>query len=84
MSNDAHMKVLHQLRRLPENRKCGSCRHEEKLGFKDVCVKFQIFVCGDCKSAHQAYSHRCKVQQCSRLVCVSSDALFFSHAYCGL
>uniref|UniRef100_A0A6S9SS06 Arf-GAP domain-containing protein n=3 Tax=Chrysotila carterae TaxID=13221 RepID=A0A6S9SS06_CHRCT len=60
MSNDAHMKVLHQLRRLPENRKCGSCRHEEKLGFKDVCVKFQIFVCGDCKSAHQAYSHRCK------------------------
>ena len=59
---DAHMKLLNQLRRLPDNRKCGSCNYEDKLGFKDVCVKFQIFVCSDCKSAHQAYSHRCKVR----------------------
>ena len=56
------MKLLNQLRRLPENRMCGSCRHEDKLGFKNVCVKFQIFICDDCKSAHQAYSHRCKVR----------------------
>ena len=30
------------------------------MGFKNVCMKFKIFVCDDCKSAHQAFSHRCK------------------------
>ena len=32
------------------------------MGFKDVCMKFKIFLCSDCKSAHQAFSHRCKVR----------------------
>jgi hypothetical protein len=53
---------LNKLRRLAENRRCGTCCHEDRLGFNAVCVKFQIFVCGDCKSAHQAFSHRCKVR----------------------
>jgi len=51
---------LAKLRRLPENRRCATCKHEDRLGFNAICVKFQIFVCGDCKSAHQAFSHRCK------------------------
>ena len=55
------MKYLNQLRRLADNKKCASCDHEDKMGFKDVCMKFKIFICGDCKSAHQAFSHRCKV-----------------------
>lgn len=51
---------LAKLRRLPENRRCATCKHEDRLGYNAICVKFQIFVCGDCKSAHQAFSHRCK------------------------
>ena len=56
------MKYLNQLRRQPENKKCATCPYEDKMGFKDVCMKFKIFICGDCKSAHQAFSHRCKVR----------------------
>jgi hypothetical protein len=51
---------LNALRRLPDNRICGTCRIEERFGFKNVCMKFRIFVCSDCKSAHQALSHKCK------------------------
>lgn len=29
-------------------------------GHGDICVKFGTFVCHTCKSAHQAFSHRCK------------------------
>eukprot|EP00966_Prymnesium_polylepis_P307726 7111172-Prymnesium_polylepis.1 len=57
------MTVLNKLRRLPENKKCGSCNYEDRMGFKNVCMKFKIFICDDCKSAHQAYSHRCKVRR---------------------
>ena len=53
-------KALNALRRLAANKVCGSCPYEERMGFKDVCMKFKIFVCSDCKSAHQAFSHRCK------------------------
>ena len=53
---------LAKLRRLPENRRCATCKHEDRLGYNAICVKFQIFVCGDCKSAHQAFSHRCKAR----------------------
>jgi hypothetical protein len=56
------MKYLNQLRRQPENKRCATCSHEDRMGFKDVCMKFKIFICGDCKSAHQAFSHRCKVR----------------------
>ena len=55
------MTVLNKLRRLPENKKCATCNYEDRMGFKNVCMKFKIFICDDCKSAHQAYSHRCKV-----------------------
>ena len=53
-------KALNALRRLAANKVCGSCPYEERMGFKDVCMKYKIFVCSDCKSAHQAFSHRCK------------------------
>merc|ERR1719248_292279 len=58
--SEEHMKVLNQLRRLPENKECATCNHTDRMGYKDVCMKFKIFVCDDCKSAHQAFSHRCK------------------------
>jgi hypothetical protein len=54
-------KELEALRRVPANRLCPSCPAVAPLGFRDVCVKFGgAFVCGDCKSAHQAFSHRVK------------------------
>lgn len=53
-------RTLNSLRRLPENRKCGTCTKEDKFGHKNVCMKFHIFICSDCKSAHQAFSHKCK------------------------
>jgi len=30
------------------------------FGFQAICIQFRTFICSDCKSAHQAYSHRCK------------------------
>lgn len=54
------MKHLNNLRKLAANKSCATCTHEDKMGFKDVCMKFKIFICSDCKSAHQAFSHRCK------------------------
>ena len=56
------MKLLNKLRREADNRKCATCPHEDRMGFNNVCMKFKIFICGDCKSAHQAFSHRCKVR----------------------
>mmetsp|Transcript_15585 Transcript_15585/g.43667 ORF Transcript_15585/g.43667 Transcript_15585/m.43667 type:complete len:412 (-) Transcript_15585:420-1655(-) len=66
---------LHKLRRLASNRRCGTCRHEDRLGFNAVCVKYQIFVCSDCKSAHQAFSHRCKSVTMSNWNKTEVDAL---------
>lgn len=76
------MKHLNNLRRLPDNKRCATCEHEDRMGFKDVCMKFKIFICSDCKSAHQAFSHRCKVRMLrsrplaglvgGRLTCVPS------------
>ena len=56
------MKYLNALRRQAENKVCATCPYEDRMGFKDVCMKFKIFICSDCKSAHQAFSHRCKVR----------------------
>ena len=54
-------KELEALRRLPANRQCPSCPATSPVGFRDVCVKFGgAFVCAECKSAHQAFSHRVK------------------------
>ena len=47
-------KELEALRRLPGNKSCPSCSAAAQFGFRDVCVKFAILVCSDCKAAHQA------------------------------
>ncbi len=57
---DPVLTALNKLRRIETNRHCGTCNAYDRLGFGAVCVKFQIFVCSECKSAHQSYSHRCK------------------------
>mmetsp|Transcript_54884 Transcript_54884/g.117163 ORF Transcript_54884/g.117163 Transcript_54884/m.117163 type:complete len:402 (-) Transcript_54884:193-1398(-) len=51
---------LYRIRRLPENRICPNCLKEDRIGWKGVCTAFQTFVCPECKSAHQSFSHRCK------------------------
>lgn len=54
-------KVLQRLRTLPENRICPNCgKKDTTFGFQAVCMAFKTFICSDCKSAHQAFSHRCK------------------------
>ena len=57
------MRQLNQLRRMADNKRCGTCGHEDRMGFNNVCMKFKIFVCSDCKSAHQSFSHRCKARR---------------------
>lgn len=59
-TDKATEKELQRLRRLPENRVCPNCLKEDRLGFTAVCVAFKTFVCSDCKSAHQSFSHRTK------------------------
>ena len=66
MSAAGAEKAINQLRKLPANKVCGTCPYEERMGFKNVCMKFKIFICDDCKSAHQAFSHRCKVHAARR------------------
>ena len=51
---------LETLRKNSGNKQCASCAAEERVGFRNICVKFDVFVCGDCKAAHQAFSHRIK------------------------
>jgi hypothetical protein len=53
---------LKKVRRLEANRSCPNCGTPAPtgLGFGNICVKYQTFVCNDCKSSHQAISHRCK------------------------
>ncbi|CAJ1387235.1 unnamed protein product [Effrenium voratum] len=54
--------------RLPAERAggvCPNCLKEESLGFGAVCMTFKTFICHDCKSAHQSFSHRCKSVQMS-------------------
>ena len=46
-------KELEKLRRVESNKQCPNCWAEEKLGFRNCCVKFSSFVCGNCKAAHQ-------------------------------
>jgi Putative GTPase activating protein for Arf len=49
-----------QLAKLKTNTVCPNCGYEKKFGFGTVCIKFLTFVCNECKSSHQAISHRCK------------------------
>jgi len=61
MTSKASEKELGRLRRLPENMLCPNCGRKDTLfGFSAVCWQFKTFVCGECKSAHQSFSHRCK------------------------
>jgi len=39
---------------------CPNCLKEDRIGFKGVCMVFKTFICHDCKSAHQSFSHRTK------------------------
>merc|ERR1712107_675093 len=36
------------------------CANSDRFGFSAVIVPFRTFVCNNCKSAHQSFSHRCK------------------------
>eukprot|EP00439_Symbiodinium_sp_Y106_P002666 s5115_g1.t1 len=56
---------LNKLRKLPENKKCANCFAPGAPALTAVVVPFKIFVCSNCKSAHQAFSHRCKSTQMS-------------------
>lgn len=62
---------LNAIRKLAENQDCANCGVHSAFGHSNVVVKFRSFVCSDCKSAHQAYSHRVKVRVCvgCRLAC---------------
>lgn len=63
----APVDVLNVLKRLPDNRKCANCGADSQFGHGNIVARFKSFVCGDCKSAHQAYSHRVKVRWGLRL-----------------
>ena len=55
----AELKVK-KLARLPSNTCCANCGTSKKCGYSNICIKYFTFVCNNCKSSHQAISHRCK------------------------
>lgn len=61
---------LQKLRKLPCNKICLNCGNENKFGHPNVVsiifydyiiVPYKTFVCHNCKSAHQSFSHLVKV-----------------------
>jgi|APGre2960657444_1045066.scaffolds.fasta_scaffold01155_7 hypothetical protein len=66
---------LEALRRMPCNKSCPNCDAVAQFGFKDVNVKHATFLCHDCKSAHQAFSHRVKSLGMSTFTEAEVDAL---------
>jgi len=60
MSSAAAEKKIKKLARLYSNTVCANCGITKKFGFSTVCIKYFTFVCNNCKSSHQAISHRCK------------------------
>lgn len=60
MSSAAAEKLVKELARKPSNAICANCGTQKKFGFSTVCIKYHTFVCSNCKSSHQAISHRCK------------------------
>jgi hypothetical protein len=52
--------AVKKLARVPGNTVCANCGTTRKFGFGTVCIKYLTFVCNNCKSSHQAISHRCK------------------------
>ena len=72
---DAEAEVK-KLAKLAENRRCAVCEVEaSSFGFGAVCVPFKCFVCSNCKSALQAYSHRVKSITQSNWTPAEADAL---------
>lgn len=59
MKMNAEEKVK-RLAKKKSNTICPNCGNVKKFGFGTVCIKFYTFVCNECKSSHQAISHRCK------------------------
>ena len=59
-AGDAAEAELKKLAKLAENRRCADCDADNMFGHGNVCMPFRTFVCGSCKSAHQAFSHRVK------------------------
>lgn len=53
-------KALCKLQKSPQNLKCANCQDFAQHGHGAVVMKYGIFVCHTCKSAHQSYSHLCK------------------------
>ena len=51
MSDENAVKQLNQIRRLPENRICGTCRLEDKYGFKNVRRPFSRLACHRTRAA---------------------------------
>jgi len=72
-------KELTRLRRLPENRICPNCLHEERLGHQSVCMLFKTFICDHCKSAHNGFSHRTKCVSMSKWTMEEVRALDEQH-----
>jgi hypothetical protein len=60
MSMTLAEQTVRKLSKKPANCICANCGTHKKLGFGSVCIKFHTFVCNNCKSSHQAISHRCK------------------------
>ncbi|KAK9833649.1 hypothetical protein WJX74_001742 [Apatococcus lobatus] len=52
-----HDKLLKELLRKPENKRCANC---EVLGPQYVVLDFSTFVCTDCSGAHRQFHHRVK------------------------
>jgi hypothetical protein len=51
---------VRKLARAPGNTECPNCGQTKSFGFSSICAKFHTFVCNECKTSHQAISHRCK------------------------
>ncbi|CAK0856412.1 unnamed protein product [Prorocentrum cordatum] len=56
---------INRIRKLPENKVCANCLTPGNPLLTAVVMKYKIFVCSTCKSAHQSFSHRCKSTQMS-------------------
>src|SRR6056300_1613999 len=52
--------AIKSLSRQSGNTTCPNCGTYSKYGFSTICIKYYTFVCNNCKSSHQAVSHRCK------------------------
>ncbi|EQC27041.1 hypothetical protein SDRG_15155 [Saprolegnia diclina VS20] len=66
---------LNTIRKLEANKACANCDALAKFGHSNICEKFKTFVCNNCKSAHQSYSHRVKSVTMSNWTKDEVDAL---------